>query len=403
MTTNVPAVQFTQTGVVVPAAADVLAGVQADNNIAFGGNLNPALSTPQGQLASTLAAIIADKNSQIASIANQVDPAFSSGRWQDAIGRIYFMTRIPAAGTVVQATCIGLAGVAIPVGALAKDTSGNIYSCSQAGTIPIGGGITLPFTCTTMGPIACAPHALNTIYQTIPGWDSIDNASSGTVGNLVESRTAFETRRRASVALNAQGSLLSIYAAVFSVAGVIDVFVAENSTSSPVTMGSTSYSLVANSIYVAVVGGLSQDIANAIWSKKSPGCNYNGNTSVTVIDNSGYNFPYPTYTVKFNAPSALPVLFAVQIQNNPNLPANIITLVQNAVIAAFNGTDGGSRARIGSTIVAGRFYSGVAATSQYTSVLSILLGTSTPTLTSVVVGIDQTPTITASNIAVTLV
>jgi hypothetical protein len=403
MTTNVPAVQFTPTGVVVPAASDVLAGVQVDNNTAFGGNLNPSLSTPQGQLASTLTAIIADKNAQIANIANQVDPAFAAGRWQDALGRIYFLTRVVAAGTVVQATCLGLAGVVIPVGSLAKDTSGNIYSCTQAGTIPVGGSIVLAFTCTTVGPIACPIGALNAIYQAIPGWDSINNLAAGVVGNLVESRTAFELRRKASVALNAQGSLASIYGAVLNVAGVIDAYVYENDTNAAITAGATNYSLAANSLYVAVVGGLAQDIANAIWLKKSPGCNTNGNTSVTVIDNSGYSYPYPTYTIKFNAPTALPILFAVQIQNNPNLPANIVALVQNAIIAAFNGTDGGSRARIGSTIVAGRFYADVAATSPYTSVLSILLGTATATLTSVVVGIDQTPTITATNITVTLV
>ncbi|OYV51344.1 MAG: hypothetical protein B7X10_00780, partial [Burkholderiales bacterium 21-58-4] len=83
-TSSVPSVQFTSTGVVVPTDADILSGVQQDMNAAFGGDMNPALETPQGQLASSTAAIIADKNAQIALIANQVNPDFSENRWQDA-------------------------------------------------------------------------------------------------------------------------------------------------------------------------------------------------------------------------------------------------------------------------------------------------------------------------------
>jgi hypothetical protein len=70
----VPKIQFTAAGLVIPAETDVLAGVQADMNAAFGGGLNPALETPQGQLASSQAAVIADKNNEIATVVNQVDP-----------------------------------------------------------------------------------------------------------------------------------------------------------------------------------------------------------------------------------------------------------------------------------------------------------------------------------------
>lgn len=56
--TNVPSVVFGATGVVLPAEADVLTGVQSDINQAFGGGVNPALNTPKGQLSQSLTAII---------------------------------------------------------------------------------------------------------------------------------------------------------------------------------------------------------------------------------------------------------------------------------------------------------------------------------------------------------
>ncbi len=90
---SVPKLAFTDAGLVVPAETDILAGVQSDMNAAFGGGLNPALETPQGQLASSQAAIIGDKNNEIAYVTNQVDPQYADGRFQDAIARIYFLTR----------------------------------------------------------------------------------------------------------------------------------------------------------------------------------------------------------------------------------------------------------------------------------------------------------------------
>ncbi|MCH4575006.1 baseplate J/gp47 family protein [Achromobacter xylosoxidans] len=400
-TSQVPRVQFTPEGLVLPQESEILAGVLADMDSAFGGGLNKNLETPQGQLASTTTAIIGDKNSEFASYVNQVDPAFAAGRMQDAIGRIYFLDRKPGTATTVIATCMGLTGVTIPVGARAQAVDGNIYLCTQAGTIPASGSIDLPFSCSVNGPINCAAGTLNQIYQAIPGWDSVLNADAGTVGSNVESRAEFEDRRRQSVAINARSSLQSIYAAVANLDGVIDVYVTENNLSIAQTIGGVS--LVPHSIWVAVVGGEAADIAAAIWRKKSNGADYNGNTSYTVEDRDGYSYPYPSYLVKWETPAALPVKFAVQLANNPALPSNIVDLTKQAIIDAFNGADGGQRARIGATIYASRFYAPVSLLGASVSILSLLLGDSTPTAASLTVPINRRPTVSAADISVTLV
>ncbi|MEX3614382.1 MAG: baseplate J/gp47 family protein [Burkholderia gladioli] len=401
MTTSVPGIQFADAGLVLPVAADVLGGVRADIDKAFGGGLNPAPETPQGQIASSLAAIIDDKNSEFAGIVNQIDPDKASGRMQDAIGRIYFIDRKPAAPTAVVATCTGLAGVVIPVGAQAKAADGNRYLCTQAGTIPLSGNIDLNFACAVTGPVACPPGTLNQIYQTIPGWDAINNANAGTVGSDVESRAAFEDRRRQSVALNAINSLQSIYASVLQVPNVLDAYATENVTDAPITTGGVT--LAPHSVYIAVVGGDAEAIAKAIWRKKSLGANYNGNTSYTVTDDAGYSFPQPSYVVKWETPGALPIKFAVQIARNPSLPSDIVAQVQRAIVGAFNGGDGGERASIGATLFASRFYGPVTKIGTMASVLSLLLGPDTPTLASFTVPINNTPTIDVSNIDVKLV
>ncbi len=403
MTTNVPAVEFTPTGLVVPQESAVLAGVTADIDAAFGGGVNPAPETPQGQLAASTAAIVADANAVFAEFVNQVDPDTADGFMQDAIARIYFLRRSAGAPTVVQCVCIGAFGTVIPVGAQAQDTSGNIYLCTLAGTIPVSGTITLPFANIEDGPIPCPADTLTKIYVAIPGWDTVNNPLEGVLGRDVETRAEFEARRQASVAINARGSLQSIFAEVFAVPDVIDVYATENVTNAVVNVGSTNFPLAPHSLLVSVIGGEAEDIANAIWLKKDVGCDMNGNTTVVVTDSEGYDPPFPTYDITFEIPDPLPIKFAVQIADSPTLPADIIDLVKATIIATFTGADGGSRVRIGSLLLASKFYPAIIALGPQVSLLSVLLGSATPTLTQQLIGVDQAPAVDASDIAVTIV
>jgi Baseplate J-like protein len=485
-TTNVPAPVFTPTGLVLPTEAAILAGVQEDYNAAFGGNLNPALNTPQGQLCSSTAAMVANANTVFATFVNQVDPDTATGFMQDAIARIYFLNRNPAVPTTVNVQCTGAFGTNIPVGALVQDTSGNIYSCTQAGSIPIGGTVTLSFANTAAGPTACPANTVTTIYQAINGWESVNNSSPGTIGSNVESPAAFEYRREQSVGKNSQGSLPAVYAAAFGVADVLDVFVTQNNTGATISSAlngnpnSTSYPVAPHSIYVAVVGGAAQDVANAIWRATNVGAAYQptfagtGSQATTVVtisattsgrievgmtlagavgagsvvtsfgsysqttgtgtvnvttsgthasgaitgqqigsagatlvsetveDTSGYSIPVPAYQVTFINPAATPIFFAVTLAASTLLPANIVTLVQQAVIAQFTGQAQGSlRERIGAQVLASRYFAPVQAIGNEVSILTITIGFNSGVgNASLQMGIDQEPTISAGNIAV---
>ena len=286
------------------------------------------------------------------------------------------------------------------------------------------------------------------------------------LGNNVESRADFEYRRQQTVAANAQGSLASVLGAVYEVPGVLDAYVTENVSSSSgasitgsitgstltvasvisgaVAIGQTvvgvsvpqgmliasgsgttwglsqsvaspisteamtcavgGVALAANSIYVAVYGGNENAVAQAIFTKKSPGCNYNGNTTVTVQDtNPLYSVPYPSYSVTFEIPTTTPILFSVTLKNNSQVPSNVDQLVQQAIISTFTGANNGQRARIGSNILASYYYAPIFALGAWAQVVSIQLGVTSANLTSVLMQINQEPTISAANISVTLV
>lgn len=403
-TTNVPPIVWVNGAPVLPQESDIKTGVFTDINKAFGGGLNPADNTPQGQLTASETAIIGDKNSQIAYISNQVNPVYATGQWQDAIGQIYFMQRIAAAGTVVNCTCIGAVGTIIPAGATASDTAGYIYSSTSSATIPASGSITVQFQNNTAGAIACNAGSLNNIYSAIPGWDSITNPAAGALGNLVETQQAFEYRRKQSVAANAVNSVTAIQGAILALPGVIGAFTIDNPTNATITYGSTNYPIPANSTLLSVAGGNVQQIAQTYWQKKACGSPYApGNTSQVVYD-TNYGIPYPSYTVPFLIPTSTPTYFVVNIKNIPTLPTNIIQLIQSAIISSFYGNDGGVKAAIAQTTFASRYYANVISTNQSVEILSIFVGTSSnPSSLQVQYGIDQLPVTSLSQITVNLI
>jgi hypothetical protein len=379
MTTAVPSPVFSTNGFVIPSGPAVLTGVQADINAAFGNNLNFNLNTPQGQLASSEAAVISNVYALFQFYTQQMDPAYSSGRMQDGIGRIYFLERNPAEPTTLQIACVG-SNVTLPIGATIQDENGNIYAATAAITLPSGGGtITGSFACTVPGPVAVPGASEVSIYQAIPGWDSV-SVVSGVEGVNVESRQAYELRRQDSVAGNSFGAIGSIIGAVAKVSGVIDYYGYNNTASTPVTVSGVV--IAGNSVYICVSGGAETDVASAILSKLGPGCGMTGNTTVTVYDdNPLYVTPIP-YQITYDIPSTLQVLFSVTLVNNPSVPSNAQTLIQNALVAA--ATQGvvqnnpqvvpGLKARIASTLRALTYVQVINALGPWAQVAAITIG-----------------------------
>lgn len=342
MENYVPTVTFGANGFSAPSTTQILTGVIAFLQAAFGNTLNlsidntASLATSQGQLATSITAQITNANNAFLLQSTQTDPAYAFGIWQDAIGYIYFMTRKPSEPTALQVACNGAQGVNIPVSPVAAtivDQDDNVYQCVQAGIIPSGGSITLAFACTTPGPIP-VPQTVKPL-QTIPGWDSA-TVVSGVQGVVVEGRAEFESRREDSVAGNSFGAIGSIIGAVAAVPGVIDYFGFNNNTAGSVTINGQA--IAAYSIYICVAGGAPQDIGQAIFSKKGPGAPMTGSTAVTVYDSNPLYASPIAYTINFQIASPLQLLFKVGIASGPLVPSDAQTQVQNALLAAFAGT-----------------------------------------------------------------
>lgn len=407
ISTSVPDVTITESGLTVPEVADILSGRLTDivSSLSSSGTPSTSLSSPQGQIAMSDTAIIAQVYDKLAVLMRMINPDYATGSFQDGIGRIYFMERITASGTVVTATCTGAVDTVLPIGSSAQDTAGYIYKTTSEYTIGSDGTVDADFTCQTTGPIVCAAGALSKIYRAVDGWDAVSNDSAGVVGTDIESRIAFETRRKNSVYRNSRNQDGSVLSGLLATDGVLDAYVWSNRTDAAVEKGVTSFSVAAHSTYICVYGGASADIASAIFETANPTSMLNGDTSYTISDTDNYSSNYPTYDITWQTATTTPIYFNITLDSSLSPPSDIISLVQAMVVSVMSGdVDGIDKARIGSTISVGRFYAPIISIDSSTvNISSITVSKDNSTFSSsVTMGIDQVPTIETANITVTL-
>lgn len=344
------------TGLTSPDTAQIRASVQADWSSALGEDLNTEASSPQGQLIDSQTAIIATKNAEIIKLANQFNPFTAEGVWQDALGYIYFLRRKTAQPTVVTCECKGLYGTVIPANALVENTSGTRLYASGENTIPESGSVDIQFICESDGAIDIPAESVTKIITVIPGWDSVNNANAGTLGNVEESQAEFERRRYASVAKNAHGTVESLYGTIADIDDVIATVVLENRTNE--TQEKSGVEIEGHSVYISVYGGTDADIAEAIYTKIDAGCGTTGSTQISYTATEYYN---ATYTYNITRPTEQNFYIQVNFKENDSTPATITDTIKTALIANFNGTDSSSGERVvmAQTVYASRFYSAV--------------------------------------------
>jgi hypothetical protein len=415
-TTNVPLPVFTTAGLSINSEQAILQGVLLDFVAAFalqGKTLSPALATAQGQLASSQSFIFADFQALLAQMVASVDPLTSYGAYQDALARIYFLTRKPATFATVPATLGGVPNQPLPAGAQVKSGDGNIWASMTDVTFAPDGTANVTFQALVAGSGPVAGINDLTIYQRAPGWQSVTNSTGSTPGQDVESRAEFETRRQESVQIGGEGTAETVRAAVANVTNVTDVFVYNNGSDSAITYGTTAYPIPAHSIVVMATGGTDNDVAVAIHGKLDAGCGMSSKetTPITIEDNINYSAPYPQYVINVGRPLATQVYITVNVANLTTLPSDYIVQVQKAVANAFlNGytaADGSiviSRARIGGQIIAAGFSAPVQALGNITPVTIFIGTTASPTTgNATTMGIDQQPVCPQLNVTVNIV
>lgn len=363
--------------------------------------LNVNAESPAGQLIDGETALIAQKDSELLYLANAFNPKTSTGKFQDALGQIYFISRQVAQPTYVTCQCFGLYGTVIPYGAIVQSTDGFTFVNTAPATIGTNGTVTIIVRCSETGAVSVAPGAIAQIITTIPGWDSITNEASGTIGRAEETQAEFENRRYESVAKNSHGSVAAIYGTLSNIPNVVACRVLENRTDSTITLHEVE--LKSHSVYISIYGGDDDAIASGIYHKIDGGCGTNGNTLLTYTPTEeDEDQPGAVYTYAIERPATVDMAVLVEIRNTSSTPTNIEQLVKDAIIANFNGeTTNNLRVAMAQTVFASRFYCSVVEAGVEDLIkITIAYPAGSAFVDSVEIPANQIPVINEANITV---
>ena len=368
-------------------------------------DINTAPETPQGQIIDAETLAITQKDAELAFLANMFNPKTARGIWQDALAEIYFIKRKKAVNSRCYCVLTGLNGTVIEKGSkIQSSADGTYWDLLEDVTINDNSSVTALFECESEGAVIASPNTLNKIITTVAGWDTVNNLQAATVGSLEESQQAFEKRRYDSVALNSVGTTASVFSRVNQIDDVVGCYVVDNKTN--VNKIIDDYLLKPHSIYVAVLGGNNQEIAEAIYKSLSAGCDYNGNTQITVVD----PHTHAKEKVTFMRPTQQNVYIKVNVFDK-DLPDDYENLIKNAVITNFYGQDeqieiageAVTRAIMGDDIYASRFLPSIL-NKNISSLLSVQISLDNQTFSDYVhIKIDKEPYIDESNITVNLI
>lgn len=396
---TIPSITITDQGIVAPSTQDVLNGMWALFLDAFGQDLNQSEDTPQGQLVVSLTAIIQDERDKMIQLMNQIDPQYSRGIWQDAIGELYFIDRQENTFSTAPILLEGLSGQVIPAGFQIGDQSGYIWQTTGAFIIDTSGSITGTVQCLTAGAIEAAPNTITNIIVALNGLDRVSNPAAATAGLETETRENFEIRRQESVSANAKNTDAATRGAIANLPSVVDVWVKSNPTDETVNFGATNYPVIRNSILISVVGGTDYDIAWQALVKAGTGCSYNGNTEVTVYDNDTFPVDAPDYQIKFLRPETKTIKYRIKIADISAMSYQDQQAMKNAILDSLK--TGKTRARIAQTIRAAQYIPVVAAVTSLELVdLELSKDDGATWVNMIQLGVDEFPSTTAFDITV---
>lgn len=237
------------------------------------------------------------------------------------------------------------------------------------------------------GVIVQPANTIDTILTPMLGWDSVINPVAATPGEERETDEQLRLRFRNGKFDRATNTLDAIYSALINLDNVSEVTIYENDTS--VVDGN---GVPAHSFLPIVSGGLSTDIANAIWDNKPIGILSYGNTTVSVNDVQG--FPHD---VSFSRPDPVVIYISMNITTDVNFPPNGNDAIKSALIDYFTANFG-----TGDDVIYSRLYTPINSIPGH-EVVSLTIGTApSPVGTSnVVIAFDEIASLSSVNIIIT--
>jgi len=295
-------------------------------------NLDP--STPDGLKIASDAEIFGNLDETAEQGYNSKDPNKANKLELDIVCSITGTTRSPGTPSTVALLLSGVVGAVIIAGKLVQSTvDGTQWALDEDYTIGAGGTIPAMATCTTLGAIQANISTITQIVDTVGGWQGVTNTATATSGSDVQNDSSLRLERNSAVARPGNNQIDNMIGELFSVTGVRRVSVPENFTGVVDANG-----LPASSEAPIVDGGTDEDVALAVFRKKSPGCALHAAGVPVVVPDVFDLYPFNTKTITFSRPIAVDIAVIVIIDDDGSLPASAADEVKQAILDYVNGT-----------------------------------------------------------------
>lgn len=277
------AAQITEAGISAPDYPDILQQLKIAFWSIYGADANLDDDTQDGQLLAVYAQAIHDSNQLAISVFNSFIPGSAQGAGLSRIVKINGLSRLVPSNSTVTLAIVGQGGTQINDGRVGDDLNlGTTWALPSVVNIPGGGSVNVTATCEQVGAVEAAAGSLTSILTPTRGWQSSNNVAVALTGNPTETDAALRQRQSVSTAGPALTVLEAIYAAIAEIDSVQRLTILENDTGVPDGNGIPGHTIAA-----VVEGGSPEEVAGAIFSKKTPGTGTFGSTTVVVSDNRG--------------------------------------------------------------------------------------------------------------------
>ena len=286
---------FNDNGLQISTRPELVEGLTQDFQRIYGADINVDQSSPDGQLLNIFAQGGTDIRELLMQVYNSFDPDNCSGKVLDsrcAINNIFrkggtFTTVAIDITTDRTVTLQGLDDNYNDVNATGytiQDSAGNQFILVSTQTLQAGTTRVL-FRSKEIGAVQTTLNTITIPVTIVLGVVSVNNPVDATEGENEESDYDLKVRRRQSVSIGSSGYLNGLLATVLQLDGVTDAALYENYTGSTDANGTPAHCM-----WLVVEGGSDSEIADAIYRKKSYGCNMRGDITYTITTVSAQQF-----------------------------------------------------------------------------------------------------------------
>ncbi len=386
------AATITPTGISAPTYSEIYQSLQESFKEIYGPDSYITPDSQDGQLLAIFAKAVSDANDTAIKVYNDFSPVSAQGAGLSSLVRLSGITRLSPSNSQVDVEVVGVVGTVILNGKIAGP-DGNQWSLPETVTIPAEGFETVTARCDTEGAIEAQIGSITQIVTPTLGWQSVSNIAIASAGAPVETDAALRLRQQLSVAQPSKTVLFGILGAVKAVEGVTEAVIYENDTGAVDSNG-----LPAHSIAVVVLGGGTEDIAEQIMLRKTPGAYTHGNILVNVEDDAGVN-----HAIRFFVPTEVSIRVSLTIHALTGYSGTTGDQIKQAIADYINALP------IGQDVVISRLYLpaqlGGGAGSEQFDLQNLLISVypATPGASDVVIPFNSTAACDIANISLTVV